>query len=368
MARTRALAARGAAGLVLLTALGLGARARWGAEEAAELDMASYRVAYEQPTVEAALWFVLRYPDYVLSGEGEGLGAWLDGLEPGEREFVVAMGTSLAWAWVEHELEHFEGRTPVDLAVEASVLVRHKTLNQLEVPLEPHAQREQLDMLAYAGDPHFATGVLARLLRGASNCEGQNHLVALLLDAALESRGDREIDAELVGVPGGHDITRMSGPGLAQPVFVDAWANLPPFSIDPGRHREAPLLQELGDVPEVLIPRMASATPRPAEAYEGLLSEGIVMVPERGASSAPVSLEIRAPKLGRGFYERVDVWELYLVARVLHVYDDPRAVEAYAYLLDYRCVDEQAQRSFVCMAGARFHRRIVADGGAYEFK
>ena len=264
MSRGRVLGA--AAGLVLLAAVGLGVRARSGAQQLAAPELASYRVAYEEPTVEAALWFVLRYPEYFTSGEGEGLGAWLDGLEPSEREFVVAMGTSLAWAWVEHELEGFEGQTPLDLAVDASVVVRHKTLNQLEVPLEPHAKREQIEMLAYAGDSCFAAGVFARLLRGASNCEGQNHLVALLLDAALEGR---DIDAYLVGVPGGHDITRMSGPGLAQPVFVDAWANLPPFTIDPGRHREAPLLQELGDVPEVLIPRMASATPGRSRAMRG---------------------------------------------------------------------------------------------------
>lgn len=70
-----------------------------------------FRVELDVPPVEAALWFADRYPEYFTSGE-DGFEYWLEGLHERDREFVLAMGQTLTWAWVEHELAGFTARDP----------------------------------------------------------------------------------------------------------------------------------------------------------------------------------------------------------------------------------------------------------------
>jgi hypothetical protein len=312
-----------------------------------------HRVELDVPPVDAALWFVARYPGYFTSGE-EGLAPWLASLEEREREFVLAMGQTLAWAWVEHELASFTAQDPEGLAREAIGVIRHKTVNQLEVNLEPLGESEHMSLLAYVGNPDFANGIFARLVRGASNCEGQNHLLALLLDVALEPEG---LDADMAGIESGHELVRVTGPTLAQPMFVDAWANIPPFCVDASRPGAAPLLAELGDPPERLLPDFRARPPEPASWYAQTTSFPIAVYPEREAPTKPVDLEVRAPSLDPDSLARADPWRLYLYARVLHLYDDPRARELYEYLLERDCSVHGWQQIYVCATSMQLRKR-----------
>lgn len=318
-----------------------------------------HRVELEVPPVEAALWFVARYPEYFTSGE-DGFAPWLARLDVRDREFVLAMGQTLAWAWVEHELERFAAHEPDGLAREAIGVVRRKTLNQLEVNLEPLGEREHMSLLAYVGDERFADGVFARLVRGASNCEGQNHLLAMLLDAGLEStEWGRELDADMAGIQSGHELVRVSGHALAQPVFVDAWSNLPPFCVDGSKPHTAALLDELGDPPARLIPEFPARPPKPSSWYAKTQGTPIVVLPERDAPTMPVSLEVRAPALDPDSLARIDdPWRLYLYARVLHLYDDPRADELYLHLLERHCSEHGWQRIYVCATSMKLRKRL----------
>jgi hypothetical protein len=310
-----------------------------------------HRVALDVPPVEAALWFVARYPEYFTSGE-DGFSTWLASLDARDREFVLAMGQTLAWAWVEHELAGFSEHQPEGLAREAIGVIRRKTLNQLEVGLEPLEQVEQISLLAYFGDEHFSDAVFARLVRGASNCEGQNHLLALLLDSAFETvDGGLGLDADMAGIQNGHELVRVSGPTLAQPMFVDAWSNLAPFTVD-------------ADKPAArLLPEFPWRPPQPASWYAEAERTTIVMLPERDAPTKPVSLEVRAPALDPASLERIDdPWRLYLYARVLHLYDDPRAGELYPHLLERHCMKHNWQRIYVCATSMQLRKRVATVG------
>jgi hypothetical protein len=320
-----------------------------------------HRVQLDVPSVEAALWFVDRYPEYFTSGE-DGFATWLASLDARDREFVLAMGQTLAWAWVEHELASFAAHEPDGLAREAIGVVRRKTLNQLEVNLEPLGESEGMSLLAYIGDERFADGVFARLVRGASNCEGQNHLLAMLLDTGFESTDwGRELDADMAGIESGHELVRVSGRELAQPMFVDAWSNLAPFTVDGSKPHVAPLLDEAGDPPARLIPEFPARPPQPSSWYAQTQSTPILVLPERDAPTMPVSLDVRAPSLDQHSLERIDdPWRLYLYARVLHLYDDPRAGDLYLHLLERHCSEHGWQRIYVCATAMKLRGRVAA--------
>lgn len=316
-----------------------------------------YRVQLDVPPVEAALWFAARYPQYFSSGEN-GLEAWLDGLPARDRVFVMAMAQTLTWAWVEHELSQFSAAEPAGLARETTVVLRQKTLNQLEINADHFPELRGVEYNAYLRDPMFGAGVFARLVRGVSNCEGQNHLAAVLLESAIEEQ--MTVDVQMLGVPS-HDMVRLRGSGLAQPLYVDAWSNLPAFTIDPSRPGDAPLLSELGDSPPPVVPGAASQPPFPVASYEDGDPSDVYLVPERDAPTIPVSLEIRAPKLDEASLERIrDPWRIYLYARILHLYDDPRAADLYRFLRERHCKDQRpGEHTFVCDASALLSGRLT---------
>ncbi|HLT40700.1 MAG TPA: hypothetical protein VK034_30700 [Enhygromyxa sp.] len=318
-----------------------------------------YRVELEVPPVDAALWFAARYPQYFMSGE-TGLRSWLDGLDPRDRLFVLAMAQTLTWAWVEHELDAFEQRELTGLVDEAITAVRLETLNQLDLNADQFPEMADIEIAAHYGDPQFADGVFARLVRGISNCEGQNHLVALLLDSALEPSAAwlPGIDASMVGVPK-HDLVRLSGPMLAQPIYVDAWSNLPAFTVDPSQPGAAPSLAELGDPPPPVVADVAGRAPLAVEFYANSQGTTIVLLPERHAPTKRVSLRVRAPALDRASLARIDdPWRVYLYARILHIYDDPRATDMYQFVLDHHCDSSPPPRTFICIATALLLKRI----------
>jgi hypothetical protein len=323
-----------------------------------------FHVELDLPPVETALWFAARYPEYFTSGEA-GLGPWLDGLDPRDRDFVIAMGQTLTWAWIEHEVAGFDAREPSGVAREAITVIRLETLNQLDLNAEQYPDVEGIEFNAYLGDPEFAAGVFARLVRGVSNCEGQNHLLALLLDAALERDvvGWPAIDATMAGTGSGHELVQLRGPTLAQPIYVDAWSNLPAFTVDASLPGRAPLLEELGEA--AVVPGVAGRAPLSKSVYAESTGTVVELLVKRDAPSKPVDLEVRAPALDEASLARVeDPWRVYLFARILDIYDDPRAAGLYRWVIERRCGDRLRAPVFVCAASTALLERLErSDGG-----
>ena len=81
------------------------------------------------------------------------------------------------------------------------------------------------------------------------------------------------------------------------------------------------------------------------------------MLPERDAPTKPVDLEVRAPSLDAESLARADPWRLYLYARVLHLYDDPRAREVYEYLIERECSEHTWRQIFVCASAISLRKR-----------
>jgi hypothetical protein len=303
-----------------------------------------HRVALQLEPVDAALWFASRYPAYFTSGEA-GLQAWLDELAAPEREFVLALGQTLAWAWVEHELARLPATTTHELeplARAAALLVRGETLNQLELNHDHYPELAAVELDAYDGDPAFAAGVFARLVRGVSNCEGQNHLVALVLEAGLADMGlvARLMHPRVLMIGAvDHELVRVEGP---RPLYVDAWSNLVPFTIT-DEQLDAPL------VVAALAPELAGRDPRPPAAYVEPHGRSIAMITPRDAAPKPVDLVMRPPALDPAGLARIrDPLRIYLYARILDVFDDPRAAAVYRWLLDHHCPPRA--RVFACDA------------------
>ena len=336
----------GSLGLLAWSLVWFGGRAP--AEPATDMHE-RYQVALEVPPVDAALWFVDRYPRYFTSGE-DGLEPWLATLDPRDRDFVVAMAQTLTWAWVAQERRALAGDRPDELARAAIELIRRKTLNQLEISPSRYPDGEALVWDAWLGAPSFADGVFARLIRGESNCEGQNHLLALLLEHTLSP--DHRV--ELAGIAVGHELVAVSEGELAQPLYVDAWSNLPPFVLDPDRpHAAQAYTSELAP----LLPGLRGRPAEPASMYAESGRSHVELKPSADAPSKPVDLDVRAPSLDRRRLARVDAWRLFLYARVLHVYDDPRASELYQLFLDREC-PEPRPASYRCAATYLLRARL----------
>lgn len=339
-----------------------------------------FRVELDVPPVDAALWFVDTFPDYVTRGE-DGLEPWLEGLDPRDRRFVLAMAQTLTWAWVEHELEGLADVRPIEdqaeidaLAQAATLAVRLESLNQLEVSLDVFGEQMGGRLDAYRGDASFAQGVFARLVRGATNCDGQNHLALLVLEAAVEER-ELGYAVELVGIEVGHEVVHVTGPELGRGVYVDAWANLEPFGLDDEHPQGVPTLGEQGWVPGLMtgetidsvpgvpwavVPALARRAPHPPRIYAAAVGQRVELHPPRDAPTRPVSLEIRAPSLTPKALERIDdPWRLYLYARVLDLFDDPRAPALYTRILDRSCPARGRPKNLVCAGSILFHERAT---------
>jgi hypothetical protein len=156
------------------------------------------------------------------------------------------------------------------------------------------------------------------------------------------------VAVDMVGVPS-HDLVRLRGRELGQTIYVDAWSNLPAFVVDPSLPADAPLLSDLGEPPPPVVPKAASRAPFPASSYEEGEGDYVVLLPERNAPTRPVSLKIRAPKLDRASLARVkDPWRIYLYARILHIYDDPRASDLYQLVIERECTGQPGPKNFLC--------------------
>ena len=369
---TRRIGLLAAAASVCVLSIGAGV-ALWGPRQPVAVDMhRRYRVELDRPPVEVALWFADQFPEYFRSGE-VGLGPWLDSLDPRDRDFVLALAQTSTWTWVELELgvDGFDESDPEAIALAASAAVRDKTLNQLELDVEDFHEVDAIEFASSVDQPEFAAGAFARLVRGVSNCEGQNHLVAILLDEALDARRwvspveTRMLSVQIPAGPddevdAGHELVRVDGPGLGQPMFVDAWSNLPPFCLDPTRPHAAALLTELGPSPRPVVAGVPGRPPLPAANYLEVRAVEVAPLVARDAPSKAVDLVIRPPDLDPAALAREhDIWKLYLYARILHIYDDPRAAELYQLVRARDCGEfPDRPRTFFCAAATQLLARV----------
>ncbi len=191
--------------------------------------------------------------------------------------------------------------------------------------------------------------------------EGQNHLLAVLLEAGLDPGVAPlpKITVRMSGTEANHELVRLDGPTLAQPIYVDAWSNLPPSTLDPTQPGAAPSLTSLGSSPPKVVPGAAGRAPFDARIY----AEGDVLaippLSPRKAPTKPVDLDLRAPALDPASLTREqNPWKLYLYARILHVFDDPRAAELYRMVIERECGKRKGPRPFRCAASTLLLQRL----------
>jgi len=263
--------------------------------------------------------FARRYPDLIVDGEGAAHARFEESLPEAEALAARAVGRALVDAWIER---HPLGAEPV---TEAMRIVRRTVRNQRQVPMEErHLQASQ-------HHPRFELGTIARLMRGVTNCEGENHLLALLLAERMP--------VTLSDHPGHTLVTARSG-GV---IFADAWSELPPFRAE--EHASLPRFGErFGEHAEELP----------------FYTEG------RALLRPPARSSIRLPPLPAGVHGELSRFPprtpetrlphgfgAYLRARVEDLFGDPEEARArYAIFLGGYC--DGAEERWTCEAARSF--------------
>ncbi|MCA9685969.1 MAG: hypothetical protein KC457_27600, partial [Myxococcales bacterium] len=153
------------------------------------------------------------------------------------------------------------------------------------------------------------------------------------------------------GLAAGHEILRVHGPPLAQPLFVDGWSNLAPFVLEAEPAVEdAVTLATLGAAPRPVLPGAALRIPEaPARYAEAEGCGPVIMAPRFDAPRRGADFVMQAPKLDDATLDRIeDPRVLFLFARVLHLYDDPRAQDLYRRVLTRSCPGRWLPWAYLC--------------------
>jgi len=240
--------------------------------------------------------------DIWLAGRGAEVGARV--AATGERFIAAWRGTVGASLKKNHP-------EPLDRCRAAVAFVRRLMVSQLRLPLGPE------DMPCHQ-DRGFHDHTVARLLGGASNCEGFNQLLALLLSAT-------GLDARLLDTlkPDPHSLCVVFLGGDTQPLFADAWSRVALFSLEPWTgsgevpHWDGLAAAGAAEGVDGLLPRanfdLKSSADRAGEVtVERSFS---VVCPAERPLPPPVCLKAQPPPLPRSTW---DARRLYLHARVLH--------------------------------------------------
>ncbi|MEZ4451508.1 MAG: hypothetical protein R3B09_18705 [Nannocystaceae bacterium] len=308
-----------------------------------------YRVPIDGSALDAALWMVERYPDYFEGVEGDDFTRWSASIPPHERVFVLSLAHALTWDYVDREARTIAAAADLgDLGVRATRRIRDATLNQLEVSIHDGLE----STAANIDDPHFFEGALSRLVRGLSNCEGQNHLLLLILDELLRPQGARVAwirSAE-------HTLVEVTLPGHAAPIYFDAWSNLPPYvladrSDDPSIRTHAAIVAErpfvipgrrgrIHERPERLDPaaRPWETMPRP---------EALPLWP----GPPPAGIDVRRPPIDvPALIAAGELRRLFYVARAHHLFGAVSDAIPIYQAIDLGCADHPAGDDYVCLS------------------
>ena len=172
--------------------------------------MACACVEQEQLPLDTALRYVYEHPEYVIADPDSDV---MVGVRPDPEQ--AELDRHLAGNWVARQLVSYSVADEADKiswARRSVEIVREVMLSQLE----PGLFLDSDDCLC---DEGFGDGAFARLVRGFSNCDGVNGLLAMLLLVRMPEVELHHLD----GTDNGHSLVVL--PRARGPVFMDAWAD-----------------------------------------------------------------------------------------------------------------------------------------------
>jgi len=167
-------------------------------------------VEQEQLPLDAALRYVYEHPEYVIADPDSDV---MVGVRPDPEQ--AELDRHLAGDWVARQLVSYSAADEADKiswARRSVEIVREVMLSQRE----PGLFLDSDDCLC---DEGFSDGAFARLVRGFSNCDGVNGVLAMLLLVRMPQVELRHLD----GVDNGHSLVAL--PRARGLVFIDAWAD-----------------------------------------------------------------------------------------------------------------------------------------------
>jgi hypothetical protein len=177
----------------------------------------------------AALWLARHHANFLLGVEGEDFSRWRSSLAVAEAERVLAIGGELVQRWLEGRhaaIGPLDPRQPGAWLAHTASHVASQLLTPFDVDFDCGR------LFSDCRDPHFEEGTASRLLRGLVNCDGHSHIVALALAGWTRVELLEVPSHRLVGVP---ELVRDGR------VYLDAFAELPPFTIARTTHDIAAL-------------------------------------------------------------------------------------------------------------------------------
>jgi hypothetical protein len=259
---------------------------------------------------DAARYLIEHHADYFLPGRA----AWNERVSAEEREIVYALDRGLARHWATETVAKVRQSDPLRALDAAIAEVRELLVNQRAIRASLHEA---------VSDADFSSTAFSRLLRGLVSCEGQNHLLGLVLSRIFE---------EVYCFDAIDPATKRSPHALVWVrsergcFFADAWASHTVFHLR-GCHGEPyPGTPEYDDLDLGDAVKQGAMYPRAV--YEhGLAVGGKLELP---AECPPEVLDHARARLGAG---ATSAWQAYLGVRAKHVFGTSRDLgAAYAAL------------------------------------
>ncbi|MCS6898554.1 MAG: hypothetical protein RMJ98_02365 [Myxococcales bacterium] len=256
-------------------------------------------------TLDTALIMVRRAPDYFHDDPRP----WLSRALLTERTTFWTLDDILLRRWMRKTLAEAPAE-PIRWVMYCLARVAHAIVNQRQAAFE---LREGIHERFF-----WYTG-LARLIRGYTNCEGQNFLLARLLAWRLRGVELFEIQGEQGSL---HTVVRLPlGGGVA---FADAWGEVPLYRLD-----------ALDSLPSLAALRASGLTERhgvyPRPNYERGVRTSLNFV---SALTRQQLVDRAAPAPREAIDPHSLWWEQWLEARVHHLFGHPEdALSRYETLL-----------------------------------
>ena len=263
----------------------------------------------DQLPLSAALDYVYRHPEYVIADPDAEL---LASAQPTDDD--AELDRHLAGDWVartlaEHGLDDPDTIDRISWAQQAVAITRETLLSQRDA---------ELYLLAddCACDKHFDDTTFARLVRGFSNCDGVNHVAALLLHAREPKVRMRYLDSP--NNENDHTIAAMPGDGGL--IYIDAWAD---FGLMVLADDVAPSVATYDELEPTDAPDRGGIYPRDAYEHSGKIRRVEMFFGLRHVGGPDLTIPAELPPIrdARDAYLRARVFELYgLIDEALPLY------------------------------------------------
>lgn len=291
--------------------------------------------ALEQLPLSVALDYVQRHPEYILANPEDDV---LHGELP--RGADAELDRRLAGDWVARTMAEYSDAEVADRlrwARRSVEITRTTMLTQRDPGIHVLAD----DCVC---ERRFSDAAFARLVRGFSNCDGMNHVLAMLLsqrepDTRMHHLGD-ESDVDF-----GHTLAVI--PGHDEPIFVDAWADFGLMALSESAAPDVPAWDEIipSDAPDRAGLYARGYYERSKRVRKTRLDYG----PRHDApSDTTIPSDLPPITNARDAYLRARVFDLYGL--------DQEALPLYEQAQEMACVDPEAalcQLSSVFVARSR---------------